>query len=141
MKLIFIVLIWLPVVSAAQNNFTVIIKNETTKAPVPGATLKTNFSRLYFISDSMGAIRLVNIANGRIDIEITCIGYKEMEKAFIIPLATDSIIIYMEPAGQELEEVTVSATRSNRSIRNTPTRVEVIAEEEVREEATHYAAR
>ena len=79
MKLIFIVLIWLPVVSAAQNSFTVIIKNETTKAPVPGATLKINLSRLHFISDSMGNIRLLNIANGKLDIQITSIGYKEME--------------------------------------------------------------
>jgi len=41
----------------------------------------------------------------------------------------------LEPEAAELEEVTISSTRNYRSFNHTPTRVEVIDEDEIREEA------
>ena len=81
-------------------------------------------------------IVLNNIPNGKQDIEISSIGYKEIENAYYFPISSiDTIQIFLEPEEGNLAEVTISSTRSNRSFNNTPTRVEVIAADEIREEA------
>ncbi len=77
-----------------------------------------------------------NIPNAKYDIEVSGIGYKEIESSYHFPLpSTDTILIFLEPEEGNLAEVTISSTRSNRSFNNTPTRVEVIAADEIREEA------
>lgn len=59
-----------------------------------------------------------------------------MESLFSFPLNNkDTIEILLEANEEELEDVTVNSTRSHRSINNTPTRVEVISDEEIHEEA------
>jgi len=136
-KKIIIILFLLPLFTKAQNSITIVINAEGTKASVKGATVQFNKLKFSGISDSTGKVVFNNIPGGKWEIEISSIGYKDVEKEFTFPLSTAGIIqIYLEQAEQELDEVTVSSTRSNRSIRNTPARVEVIAEEEVHEEAT-----
>ena len=137
MKTIFYTLLLLPIFSAAQNTPKIKIKSELTKQPLQGATIKIKKLKLSLVADSAGQVILVNIPNGKYDVEVTSIGFIEVEKAIAFPLNFgDSVLIYLEQAAQEMNEVTVLSTRSNRSIKNTPTRVEVIAGEEVQEEAT-----
>jgi iron complex outermembrane receptor protein len=50
-----------------------------------------------------------------------------------VPAADDTLTILLEPAGEEMGEVVVSSTRSSRTLRNIPTRVEVINGEELEE--------
>lgn len=137
MRKIITILLLLPAFTKAQNSFIAGIKNERTKDQLQGVTIQIKRLKLSGISDSAGIVILKNIPNGKWDIEITGIGFKEAGKTFSFPLIfADTIQIFLEETPQELDEVTISSTRSNRSIRNTPTRVEVIAEEEVHEEAT-----
>ena len=137
MKTIFYTLLLLPIFSAAQNTPKIIIKSEATKQPLQGATFRIKKLKLNFITDSVGEVIVSNIPNGKYEIEVTSIGFLEAEKSITFPINFgDSILIYLEQAAQEMNEVTVLSTRSNRSIKNTPTRVEVIAGEEVQEEAT-----
>lgn len=137
MKKILVILLLLPVFTKAQNSLIAVIKNEVTKERLQRTTVQIKSLKLSGITNNEGIIVLNNIPNGKQDIEVTCVGYKEVESTFNFPLASsDTIPIFLEPAAQELNEVTVSSTRSNRSIKNTPTRVEIIAEEEVHEEAT-----
>jgi iron complex outermembrane receptor protein len=84
----------------------------------------------------MGLVIITNIPAGKYILVFSHVGFSERQKTFIFPLETaDRIEIYLEPEPKELEQVIISSTRSNRSIKNTPTRVEVIAAEEIREEA------
>lgn len=137
MKKIITLLFLLPLFAKAQNSCTIVLQAAGTKEPIKGATVRFKRIKLSGISDSTGKVMFNNIPNGELEVEISSIGYKEVEKEFKFPLsAAGAIQIYMEVAEQELDEVTVSSTRSNRSIRNTPARVEVIAEEEVHEEGT-----
>ncbi len=93
--------------------------------------------KLSAIADDAGIVTLNNIPNGNQLIAITSIGYKNVERWVNFPQnITDTLSIFLDQAAKELAGITVSTTRSNRSINNTPTRVEVIAEEEVHEEAT-----
>jgi len=137
MKKFIAILLLLPSFTKAQNTFKAVIKNGVTKEPIQGATVQIKNLRLSVFANDTGVVILNNIPDGKQIIEITNIGYKEIKRPFNFPMnATDTVQIFLEQGAKELDEVTISSTRSNRSIKNTPTRVEVIAEEEVHEEAT-----
>ena len=119
-----------------QSQNTLIVKNKETKTPIPGVSIEIRSEKIITVTNSEGVAVLKNIPAGKHRLEFTHIGYKENESAFSFPLNDkDTIEIFLEPEAAELEEVTINSTRSNRSINNTPTRVEVIEAEEIREEA------
>ena len=137
MKKIATVFLLIPAIGNAQNSFIAIIKNENSKLGIQSASVQIRTLQLSAVSSLAGVVVINNIPNGKYEIAVSCIGYKDLEKTFHFPfISADTIQIALETAAKELDEVTVSATRSNRSMRHTPTRVEVIAEEEVHEEAT-----
>ena len=137
MKYLIIVFFSLPLISSGQNTFNAVFKNEETKEPITGATILFETLKLSAVANEIGVVTVKNIPNGKQLIEVSSIGYKEVKKTFAFPLkTTDTVQIFLEQTSQKLGDVKVSTTRSNRSINNTPTRVEVIAEEEVHEEAT-----
>lgn len=136
MRNIFVILLLLPFVADAQNTFKALIKNENTNQHLNAASVEIKELKLSAVANDSGIIILNNIPNGKYLLEFTHVGYKDVERTFIFPLAnTDTLQIYLELNTEELDEVTISSTRSNRSIRNTPTRVEVISDEEIHEEA------
>lgn len=121
----------------AQNTLIAVIKNEYTKEFIPGAAIQIKSLKLTSIANDAGTVIINNIPNGKQDVEVTNIGYKEVKRAFVFPLrSSDTIEILLEVGASQLDEVTVTSTRAGRSINNTPIRVEVIAEEEIHEEAT-----
>ncbi len=127
----------MPLFSNAQNILIAVIKNEKSKESVQGATLQIKKLKLTAVANEAGVIVLNNIPNGKQSVEITSIGFKETERSFIFPLqSSDTIQIFLESNAEELGEVRVVSTRSNRSFNNTPTRVEVIGADEIHEEAT-----
>lgn len=136
MKHIIILLVLLPLFIKAQNTFIAVIKNEETKSSLQGATVHIANLQLSAVANDAGVVIINNIISGKQTIEISNIGFKDAKRTFVFPLiTTDTIEILLEPSAMQLDQVTVSTTRSNRSISNTPTRVEVIAEDEVHEEA------
>ncbi|MCW3107931.1 MAG: TonB-dependent receptor, partial [Segetibacter sp.] len=121
----------------AQNTFIAIIKNEDTKAPLQGATVQIKSLQSSAIANDGGVVAITNIPNGKQNVTVTSIGFSQLERTFSFPLrSADTIQIFLEAGANELDEVTVSSTRAGRSINNTPTRVEVIAEQEIHEEAS-----
>ena len=136
MRKILSVFLLLPLFTEAQNDFKIIIKNVATKQPLQGVTVKIKNLKLSRITDSAGVVVIKNISNGKYNVEATSVGFLEAEKVINLPMESgDSVLIFLEQASGEMNEVTVLSTRSNRSIKNTPTRVEVISGEEVQEEA------
>ena len=118
----------------AQNNFTIIIKDAVNKAPLTGATVQINNKGNSLITDRSGYAILKNIPAGKQTIKISHSGYKTIERNFIFPLIdTAAIEILMEPEEEELDEVIIQTTRTSRTIKNTPTRVETIDGEELDE--------
>ena len=135
MKKILLLISLIPFAVEAQNNLNAVIKSESTKALLAGASIKIKKLKINKIAVD-GVVTINNIPNGKYDIEVSFVGYKEVEKTISFPINNaDTIVIYLSAEAQQLDDVTVTSTRSNRSIRNTPARVEVIAEEEVNEEA------
>ena len=118
-------------IAQAQNTFKATIKDSTTNKNIAGATAIIKDSKIANSSNESGIIILKNIPNGQQTISISFVGYQKLEINLTFPLA-DSLqqqSLYLEPKQDELAQVIVQGTRSNRSIANTPTRVEVLTEE------------
>jgi iron complex outermembrane receptor protein len=84
-------------------------------------------------ADSRGFAQL-KIPAGKNTIAVSHIGYESQLIDVVMPI--DSILIVeLIPADEEEEEVVIQSTRSTRTIRDIPTRVEFVAGEELDEKA------
>jgi outer membrane receptor for ferrienterochelin and colicins len=120
----------------AQNTYQAKIKDAKTLQPLYGATVKVQNTTFGAVSEQDGLVIINNIPSGKQVIEFSYIGYINETDTLIFPIDnTTPFIVMLEIAGdhEELEEVVISATRSSRTIDNIPTRVEVIAGEELDE--------
>lgn len=118
----------------AQNTFNAYIRDETTKEALTGATAVLIGSQNGASVDVNGLVSLTNIPDGKQAIRISFIGYEERTDTLVFP-NPDTLTIYLEDEGDELDEIVVSSTRSSRTIKDIPTRVEFIAGEELDEKA------
>lgn len=120
----------------AQNTFRAAIRDGKTNEPLVGATVLLTGTGIGAVADTAGTITLNNISDGSHIIQFSYIGYQTQVDTLTFPLADQSQkIILLQPneSENELEAVTIGATRSSRTIANIPTRVEVISGEELGE--------
>ncbi|MEJ7589311.1 MAG: TonB-dependent receptor plug domain-containing protein, partial [Ferruginibacter sp.] len=119
----------------AQNTFRAIIKNERTQEALTGITANIPALNIGTATDTTGMIEIKNIPNGSFQIKFSYVGFKDFQKTFSFPLAHPNEIftIDLEPSETELGEVVIQTTRSSRSIRDIPTRVEAITLDELNE--------
>ena len=120
-------------VAMAQNSFNAIIKDETTKEPLIGATAIIKGTTIGATANIDGLLTIKNFPTGNQVVVFSFIGY-ESESKTVNATPNYTITVFLAP-GEELEEVVVSATRSSRTIDEIPTRTEVIAAEELGEKA------
>jgi len=125
------------VAAFAQNTYKVVIKDAEKNKPLPGATVKILNTEIREVSDENGSVTLNNVPSGKQVIQYSFVGFHTSTDTLTFPLQQTGPkeILLQETGGEdeELEEVTISATRSSRTIDNISTRVEVIAGEELDE--------
>ncbi|KKX49174.1 hypothetical protein L950_0216925 [Sphingobacterium sp. IITKGP-BTPF85] len=120
--------------SYAQNSYKAVIKNGENNSVLQGVTVNIAGNNINGKSDEKGIIQLNNIPNGKQVIIFTMVGFKTKSDTTDFPLSDNKQIeILLEEHSEELEEVTISSTRSTRSIQNIPTRIEFIGGEELDE--------
>ena len=120
----------------AQNTYKALVKDAKTNKPLAGASVKLLGSAISSVSGFDGHVALSNVPAGPQVIQFSYIGFKTKTDTLTFPIdQTADIVVLLEAAAEEeeLDEVVVSATRSSRTIDNIPTRVEVIAGEELDE--------
>ena len=118
----------------SQNTFKAFIKDSSTEEPLAGATVVLNGTNNGSISDTTGLVELNDIPDGKQILVFSYVGYLQRVDTLIFPLgSSETPIIFMESASEEIEEVVISSTRSTRTIGNIPTRAEFIAGEELEE--------
>jgi outer membrane receptor for ferrienterochelin and colicins len=122
----------------AQNTLNAIVKNSKTNEALAGATVILGGTTKGAITNAAGLATLANIPSGKQAIQISYLGYQSRVDTLTFPLLqTEPIVILLQAGvkgdGEELEEVTVLAMRSSRTIANIPSRVEVISGEELEE--------
>jgi len=118
----------------SQNSIKGIIKDSETKEPVVGATALVQGSNNGARTDINGSFEIKNIPDGKQIIIFNIVGYEKRFDTFNFPIIqTKPIEIILTPTAEEIEEIIVSSTRSNRTINDIPTRVETISGEELEE--------
>ncbi|MBI3501978.1 MAG: TonB-dependent receptor [Bacteroidetes bacterium] len=135
MKKIFL-LLFFPSVCFSQNTFHAVIKDEKTNEALAGAGAVIKELNLSGIADASGKVELKNIPDGKYIIRFSFVGYRENNFKADFPMKNPDgeIKIFLEP-NIELEEVTVTSTRTGNRIEETPIKVEVLGTEEVDEKS------
>ncbi len=117
-------------IAQAQNTFKGIVKDSSTKEILADVSAVLKNRKIGNTSNQLGELIITNIPNGKQTIVLSYVGYKAKSFVFVFPLqdtTTKELLISADEGS--LGEVVVQGTRSNRSIANTPTRVEVLTEE------------
>ncbi len=125
-------------IAYSQNTFKAVIKDSKTAAPLIGATALLQSTTTGAAADTSGQVTLTGIPNGRQVLQFRYVGYETRQDTLTFPLTQIQPVVILLSAkgkgeGKELGEVVVAATRSSRTLANTPTRVEVISGEELEE--------
>lgn len=130
-----IILCCLTFSAQAQNTFKSIIKGGEEKLPLSGATVTWKEQAKSVVSDTTGLAIINDVSNGTQTFVISYVGFEEKTLTLTFPLAqNETIEIGLEEGEEEHEEeVVVTATRTSRTISNSPTRTEVISGEELAE--------
>ncbi|MBB5620275.1 iron complex outermembrane receptor protein [Pedobacter cryoconitis] len=120
----------------AQNLFKALIKDAKTNQIIPGVTVKILGTNMSSLSGSDGLVFLTHVPSGKQLIQFSYVGFKTRTDTLLFPLAQIvplPIVLESAEKDEELAEIVVSTTRSSRTIANIPTRIEVIAGEELDE--------
>jgi iron complex outermembrane receptor protein len=132
--ILFIVAVFSILNGFSQNTFKAVIKDSATEEPLAGATVVLSGLNNGSISDATGLVELNDIPYGKQILVFSYVGYKQRVDTLIFSFrSSETQIIFMESAAEEIEEVIISSTRSTRTIGNIPTRAEFIAGEELEE--------
>jgi iron complex outermembrane receptor protein len=115
-----------------QNKLTVVVKSQESKQPLSGASVTIPSLHQGKATDSTGTATIDNLPNGQLVLEVSYVGYNSTKRTITLPRATKFLVIELQ-AKEEGDEVIVTTTRMERSVGNTPTRVEVIGGGEISE--------
>lgn len=125
---IIILFLFFGINSFAQNTYRAIIKDKSTNEVIVGAVAQLQGTNIGASSDKNGELILNNVPDSIQIITISFIGYESYNDTVTFPFVEQRTIL-LESQSEEMEEIIVEGTRSNKSIENIPTRVEVLTEE------------
>ena len=120
----------------AQNIWKGKVLDADHKAPLAEVTVFIKGTSIIAKTDVAGLVTLQNIPNGLQTISFKIVGHQEKSISLTFPISqTEPQLIELEHDEDDLNEVVITSTRSSRSIKDIPTRVEFIAGEELEEKA------
>nr|WP_288833516.1 TonB-dependent receptor plug domain-containing protein [uncultured Flavobacterium sp.] len=102
---------------------------------VIGANIYLESDKKSAVTDAEGKAQFSNVSNGKQNIIITFLGFETLKKTIQIPGQT-VFVFQLEPNENELEEVVLQTSRTSRTVKKIPTRIEFIDGEELEEKAT-----
>lgn len=121
---------------SAQPSLKLTIINAKTNLPVAGAIVQMPQLHYKAITDSNGIIIINKIKKGKYELECEAVSFLDKKQTIdVIAEGSNNIMIALDLFSEELAGVMVVSTRSHRSFNNTPTRTEIIAADEIHEEA------
>lgn len=123
-----------PMLFFAQNNFKAKIYNAATDEVLIGATCKIKNTNLGAASNLEGIIEIKDVPNGEYDLVFSFIGFESSTIHYTFPIIQNGEesklnLIPLLPSEEALDEIVIEATRSNRSISDSPTRTEALTDE------------
>ena len=127
-------LLLISITAFGQNVLNLKVINSETKEPLPGATIMSKGIENLPTTDNSGQAKII-LPSGKLIISVSHVSFKLKKVPVIIPFTDSLLTIEMEPNEDEEEEVVIRSTRSTRTFRDIPTRVEFIAGEELDEKS------
>ena len=119
--------------AVAQSPLRVLVRDARTHTPLPGATVAIPTLTLGAATDAAGRATLPNVPPGTHQVAVSSLGYAPRTLPLALPQSAD-VLVELTPGAAEIAEVLVTATRTNSRIEDQPERIEVLGEEEMREE-------
>lgn len=122
-------------ISLAQTStISITLLEAETNEPLPAAAIYFEALEKGTVTNLEGVAILTDIPNGEQEINISYIGYQSIKTTILIDPEKE-FVFTLEAEEDELEEVLVQSSRSTRTIKNIPTRIEFIGAEELSEKA------
>ena len=125
--------------SVFAQNIKIRVEDAKNQEAIIGATikLKTN-AKNAALADINGVVELKNLPLGKQLFEASSVGYTTKDFEIELPLADNlqPFVVQLSASESALEEVTVSAFRTNSRIEDLPIKVEVLGQEDMDEEST-----
>ena len=137
MKKVFLntLFLMLSIISFAQtSDISISVSDAETDGPLLGATVYFEELEKGAVTDFDGIATFTEIPNGNQTVKISYVGFKTIETT--IEVGTKKEFSFkLESGGNELDEVVIQSSRSTRTVRKIPTRIEFIGAEELGEKA------
>ena len=118
---------------SAQNKLSGLVVDEHTHERLIGVNIIVVGTAIGTSTNTEGEFTLSGIPDGTQSIKFSHIGFRDHIIELEFPYKDSYLEIELESETEEIEEIYVNATRSSRTIDAEPTRVEVIAGEEIDE--------
>lgn len=123
----------------AQNSIQFkVISDE--KEPIIGASVYIKNTTIGTETNLEGIAIVDTVPQGNQTFTFSFIGFETVEKTIKLPIKNNLFIIELNEVEETLETVQIQTTRSKRSIAEIPTRIEVVAAEELGEKAIMNSA-
>ncbi|GAB3705048.1 TonB-dependent receptor [Spirosoma flavus] len=136
-KLFFILLFVLTTKSVySQVNRIIRVQDSATHEPVIGATIRVLSQikpTMGAVTDASGFATLPAIPLSVSSVIVSAVGYETTR--FPITTSSDTLVFFLKTASESIDEVTVTATRTNSRIEDLPIKVEVLGQEDMDEES------
>jgi len=131
-RFLVVFLLVLPAALRAQS-LQLILRDSTTRQPLIGASVGVPGTGTGGTSDARGLVQLAPAPAPGTRLRAEALGYKP--RTLPAPAAGSTpLTILLAPSAAEIDEVIVTATRTNSRIEDQPERIEVLGEEEMQEE-------
>lgn len=117
----------------AQYHYSLHTLHDETHQPIPGVTIRIQPGDKTVISDVTGIAHLSSLRPGHYKIECTATGFSDREITTILPYHDTTLIITLDPSIETMQDVVITASRTNQLLRNTALTVQVIDREDIEE--------
>ncbi|PKP37550.1 MAG: hypothetical protein CVT98_05960, partial [Bacteroidetes bacterium HGW-Bacteroidetes-15] len=126
---ILVVFILFPLISIAQANISGLVKDRNSNAPLENVHI--SFGNQVAITNAKGEFTFENIKAESALLIASIIGYKLEQQRVQLIEGSNIILFFLEQDDHFIDEVIVSATRTESRISDIPGRVEVITPEKI----------
>ncbi len=123
---------------AQENTFQIKVLNEKENEPLLGASVYINTLKKGSTTDFDGVATLQDIPEGDYILQISFVGFKTIETQITVP-NQKKLVFYLQESADALETIVLQSTRSTRTIKKIPTRIEFIGAEELGEKVAMNA--
>ncbi len=120
--------------SYSQYIFVATVRDSANQETLAGASLVEKGTTHGCSADMNGKAKLSFSKKGQYEIVLGFIGYISKNMIVDIPQRDSLLVVYLQSNTEELGEIIISSVRTNSTIENNPTKIEVLGFEEVNEE-------